>query len=311
MKFRTEIKIQPIPYPVDYHSKIFGLGSCFVDNIKTKLEDFRFQVKINDFGTVFNLYSINNVLDRIVNKKYFSKKDLFFHEDVWKSFEVHSSFNNKNEKDFLLNINKKIDENHSFLKQADWVFFTLGTAWIYRYIKTGEIVNNCHKLPQKNFTKVLLSIDFMMNTANEITRLLQKINPDIKMLITLSPVRHLKDGFIENQRSKARLTEVVHQWVNNENSFYFPSYEILMDDLRDYRFYKKDLVHPNEMAIEYIWEKFSDAMISGTIKEDMKKIESISKFFSHHPFNGEHTIPPKIQQNINIIKEKYPLLKLI
>ncbi len=306
MKFRTEIEISPVPYPIDYRSKIFGLGSCFVDHIQKKLDLYLFPNKINSFGVIFNPYSIQNILERIVYKKYFKEEELFFHEKRWKSFELHSSFNQLNKEILIEKVNQEIEDSHRFLKEADWVFFTFGTAWVYRLKKTGKIVSNCHKMPQKEFEKYLLSPIEIKNIFQQIIDLVQQIAPPAKILFTISPVRHLKDGFMENQRSKARLIDAVQDRINDKDIFYFPSYEILMDDLRDYRFYKKDLVHPNEMAVDYIWEKFSDALIDHSIKKDMKIIQSINKYMGHKAFIGKKEYSEKIQEKINYIRQKYP-----
>ena len=307
MKFRSEIKIPPFPSPIDYSSKIFGLGSCFVDNIKQKLDFYRFQNQINPFGVIFNPYSINNILKRIIHQNNFRSQELFFHENLWKSFQLHSSFNQTDKEEYLKEINNKLELAGSFLKTSDWVFITLGTAWVYKLIKTDEIVSNCHKVPQKEFQKHLLSPTEISANLIEIIEQIKTFNPQTKILFSISPVRHLKDGFVENTQSKSHLHVALQPLIDKKNTFYFPSYEILMDDLRDYRFYKKDFVHPNELAIEYIWEKFQDSMISSKVVEDMKSIEKIQKQLGHRPFTKEKPILSiKVKEKILKIQEKYP-----
>ena len=306
MKFRTEIKIPHYPIPLNYHSKIFGLGSCFVVNIKEKLDFYKFQNKINAFGTVFNPYSITNIVKRVVKQDFFTEKDLFFHENLWKSYELHSQFNSIEKDEFLKNANQKIKENHTFLKQTNFVIFTFGTAWVYVLKENKKIVSNCHKVPQKHFDKRLLKIDEIANEISSAIEFIKSINPDIKFLLTISPVRHLKDGFTENQRSKSRLIEAVHQVVDNEQMFYFPSYEILMDDLRDYRFYNTDLLHPNEQAVEYIWEKFKDSLIDKTIFPIMQEVEQINKQLAHRNFQRNQFVEPKLLKKIKILQDKLP-----
>ncbi len=306
MKFRTEIKIPHYPIPLNYHSKIFGLGSCFTVNIKEKLDFYKFQNKINAFGTVFNPYSITNIVKRVVKQDFFTEKDLFFHENLWKSYELHSQFNSIEKDEFLKNANQKIKENHTFLKQTNFVIFTFGTAWVYVLKENKKIVSNCHKVPQKHFDKRLLKIDEIANEISSAIEFIKSINPDIKFLLTISPVRHLKDGFTENQRSKSRLIEAVHQVVDNEQMFYFPSYEILMDDLRDYRFYNTDLLHPNEQAVEYIWEKFKDSLIDKTIFPIMQEVEQINKQLAHRNFQRNQFVEPKLLKKIKILQDKLP-----
>ena len=306
MKFRTEIKIPHYPIPLNYHSKIFGLGSCFTVNISEKLDFYKFQNKINAFGTVFNPYSITNIVKRVVKQDFFTEKDLFFHENLWKSYELHSQFNSIEKDEFLKNANQKIKENHTFLKQTNFVIFTFGTAWVYVLKENGKIVSNCHKVPQKHFDKRLLKIDEIANEISSEIELIKSINNDIKFLLTISPVRHLKDGFTENQRSKSRLIEAVHQVVDNEQIFYFPSYEILMDDLRDYRFYNTDLLHPNEQAVEYIWEKFKDSLIDKTIFPIMQEVEQINKQLAHRNFQRNQFVEPKLLKKIKILQDKLP-----
>ncbi len=308
MKFRTEINIAESPDKITYQDKIFGLGSCFVTHIKNKFNYYQFQNQINPFGTVFNPISIRKLLQYAVNQRFFKEKDLFYHQNLWKSFDLHSEFNNPDKKDFLNTINNKIYEVGKFLKTADWLFLTFGTAWVYRHKATGNIVNNCHKVPQKEFDKILLSPNEIIKELNEIIRLATSLNPNLKILMSISPVRHLKNGFVENQRSKAHLITAVHQLESE--IFYFPSYEIMLDDLRDYRFYKNDYIHPNELAINYIWEKFSDSFISKDAIHTMQRIEKIRQGLAHKSFNPGSTQDinrlNKLQADIRKLQEEFP-----
>jgi len=306
MEFRTKISIPNYPYPIDYHSKIFGMGSCFVDNMKEKLDFYKFQNLINPFGVIFNPVSINKLIQRIIKKEFFIEKDLFFHEDLWKSFQVHSKYNTNDKHSYLKNINEIIEKSHRFLKSSDWVFITLGTSWVYKYIETDEIVANCHKVPQRKFKKLILSPTEIKSSLERLVSLIQAFNPQAKILFSISPVRHLKDGFVENNRSKSHLHTALHPLINNETTFYFPSYEILIDDLRDYRFYERDYLHPNNLALEYIWEKFKSTLISPEIYEDLKLIGKIQKQFHHKPFSKNKSILSTKQiEKINYIQKKY------
>jgi len=248
MDFRTEINIKEFPFQIDYQSKIFGLGSCFIDNIKTRFEYYQFQELINPFGTIFNPVSIKKILDRIVNQEYFTENDVFFHNNTWKSYDLHSKFNREDKEKLLTHANQYLDKSLAFLQQTDFAFFTFGTAWIYKLKNQDTVVNNCHKVSPQAFDKICLSPTEIIEELTIITKLIKRINPTIKIFFTVSPVRHLRDGFVENQQSKAHLLTAVHQVINNQNSYYFPSYEIMMDDLRDYRFYKDDFIHPNESS---------------------------------------------------------------
>ncbi len=309
MKFRTEITPRFYPIQIDFSKKIFGLGSCFVVNIKEKLDFYKFQNKINDFGTIFNPHSIHNIIERTIKKRFFDEDDIFFYDNIWKSYELHSIFNQIEKDTFLDKINNKINENHNFIKQTDFVIFTYGTAWVYQLKDSGKIVSNCHKIPQKYFEKKLLKIDEISNNISSTINLIRSINPNVNFILTISPVRHLKDGFVENQRSKSRLIEAVHSMVDNNKIFYFPSYEILMDDLRDYRFYNSDLLHPNNQAVEYVWEIFYKSLIDKRIEQDIKLIEKVQKQLAHRNFINNDNNDSKLLNNIKQIEEKYPWMK--
>ncbi len=283
MQFRTVIDIPESSEKISYQDKIFGLGSCFVTHIKEKLDYYQFQNQINPFGIVFNPVSILKLLQYVVNQQFFEEKDLFFHQNLWKSFDLHSEFNQTDKNIFLQNINERITNAGTFLKSSDWLFLTFGTAWVYRHKASGSIVNNCHKVPQKEFEKILLSPTEITKVLNEIIHLVKTYNPSIKILMSISPVRHLKNGFVENQLSKAHLITAVHSL--KEEIYYFPSYEILLDDLRDYRFYKDDFIHPNTLAISYIWQKFSNSFIDKDAIPTMHKVEKIRQGLAHKSFN--------------------------
>ncbi len=308
MRFRTEIIISESHEKINYQDKIFGLGSCFVTHIKNKLDYYQFQNQINTFGTVFNPVSIRKLLQLIVNQDFYDEKKLFFHQNLWKSFDLHSEFNQPDKNLYLQQVNEKITLAGQFLKTANWLFITLGTAWVYRHKSSGNIVNNCHKIPQKEFEKFILSPSEITHELNEIIHLAKTYNSKLKILLSISPVRHLKNGFIENQQSKAHLVTAVHQTALD--ILYFPSYEIMLDDLRDYRFYKADFIHPNELAIDYIWQKFSKSYISEEALPTMKKIDKIQQGLAHKSFNpgSPQNINRlnKLQATIQKIKTEYP-----
>jgi len=307
MKFRTIIDVPESREKISYQHKIFGLGSCFVTHIKNKLDYYNFQNQINPFGTVFNPVSIRKLLQRIVNQQFFNEQDLFYHQHLWKSFDLHSEFNKTDKINFLQGINEKINRASQFLKTANWLFLTFGTAWVYRHKKSGKIVNNCHKMPQKEFDKIILTPTEITDEIKNIVQLARTANPKIKILMSISPVRHLKNGFAENQRSKAHLITAIHQIESG--IYYFPSYEIMLDDLRDYRFYKADYIHPNDLAINYIWEKLSTSYIAKDALPILHQINKIRQALAHKSF---HPGSPqdlnrlsKLQDEITAIQQKY------
>ncbi|MGB7786024.1 MAG: GSCFA domain-containing protein, partial [Salinimicrobium sp.] len=243
-----------------YDSQILLLGSCFVENIGQKLEYFKFRNRLNPFGILFHPAAIRNFLEKVVGKAEFSEADIFHHNEQWHCLQAHSDLNTSQKGEILEALNLAVEQSHQFLKEASHVFITPGTAWGYRFRETGNIVANCHKLPQKNFSKELTEVK---DDLQETVKLVRQLNPSAAIIFTVSPVRHLKDGFVENQQSKAKLITAVHEVSSiEENAHYFPSYEIMMDELRDYRFYAEDMLHPNKIAIDYIWEKFSESWIS-------------------------------------------------
>ena len=309
MKFRTELNIEKYPNQIDYNTKIYGLGSCFVDNIKAKLDYYQFQNRLNPFGTIFNPVSIKNIFQHIVHQQLFTEKDLFFHQSFWKSFELHSKFNQADQEVLIKTVNNEIQTSFQYLQQSQCLFITLGTAWIYRHKKSGVIVSNCHKIPQSEFDKQLLSPTEIIDSLKDLIQLAKKINPNINILMSISPIRHLKDGFIENQRSKAHLLTAVHQVIDKHQVIYFPSYEIMLDDLRDYRFYKNDFLHPNDLAVDYIWEKFQSSLITPQAYVMMQQIDKIRKALQHKSFQSKSRAEQKrlhkLQNDIKNLKEKY------
>ena len=318
MQFRTQIPISKTNNPIDYNSKIISIGSCFAENMAEKFDYFKFQNETNPFGIIFNPVSIEKIIERTVQQKVFTEKDVFFHNERWHSFEVHSDLSNSDREELLETLNKAISETHKKLKTATHIIITYGTSWIYRNIESDQIVANCHKVPQKQFLKELLSVDIIEKSIQNTINLIQTFNPDINFIFTISPVRHIKDGFAENQLSKSHLFTALHQVLKTHNSKfishnYFPSYEIMMDELRDYRFYTEDMLHPNPVAIDYIWHKFSENYIDENAILIMKEIDEIQKSLRHRSFNPEseqhQKFLAKLQQRINILGEKLPHIR--
>ncbi|HET8752837.1 MAG TPA: GSCFA domain-containing protein [Salinimicrobium sp.] len=311
MKFRTEVPIKPQQPKIDHKSKIFLLGSCFVENIGEKLEFFKFQTLQNPFGILFHPAAILNFLKNVKSGKVYSEEEIFFHNERWHCFEVHSALSSIQKGQILDKINSGVEESQKFLSEATHIIITLGTAWAYRSLESGKIVANCHKIPQKNFSKELLDVKEDLTSILEI---LKSINPKITVIFTVSPVRHLKDGFVGNQRSKSKLLDAVHKVISEEEKLnYFPSYEIMMDELRDYRFYAEDMIHPNKIAVDYIWEKFVQAWMSSETISVMEEIQHIQKGLFHRPFNEESEAHQKflkeLQNKMEKLQQAHPQIK--
>ncbi|OOV20279.1 GSCFA domain-containing protein [Flavobacterium sp. LM4] len=318
MYFRTQIPISKSSIPIDYNSKILSIGSCFAENMADKLDYFKFQNITNPFGIIFNPLSIENLFRRVCEKHFFQEKDVFFHNERWHSFEVHSDLSNSDREELLETLNKAITQTYNKLQEATHIIITYGTSWVYRSVENDQIVANCHKVPQKQFCKALLMVDTIQKSIQTTIDLIQVLNPNVKFIFTVSPVRHIKDGFAENQLSKSHLFTALHQVLKTNNSHfmaqdYFPSYEIMMDELRDYRFYSEDMLHPNKVAIDYIWHKFSENYIAENSFLTMQEIEDIQKRLHHRSFNPEseqhQKFLAKLQQKIKLLEKKQPSIK--
>jgi len=279
--FRIQIPIEKYNFPIDYDSEVFSIGSCFAENISKKLNYFKIKNKSNPFGILFHSLAIEKVLEKAVKNIPFTEDDLFFHNELWHCFDVHSEFSSTDKTQFLEKLNQVLSETRIALEKSTHLLITLGTSWVYRYNQTNEIVANCHKFPHKEFRKELL-------TSEQITKSLEHIIllfPNKKIIFTISPVRHIKDGFFENNVSKSNLFISINNVHDNSNVNYFPSYEIIMDELRDYRFFSEDMLHPNQIAIDYIWERFSEHYFSENALQISKEIDTIQKALGHKPFN--------------------------
>lgn len=311
MNFQTQIPIQKSEFPIDYNSKLLSLGSCFAENMAEKFEYFKFENVVNPFGIIFNPVSLEKLLVRSIRKKYFTEEDIFYHNDLWHCFDVHSELSNPSKEAFLTKLNELIDSTNRHIGTLTHCLITLGTSWVYRNIETHEIVANCHKVPQKQFTKELLSIEQIEDSLQIIIAEIHAENPNCKFIFTVSPVRHIKDGFVENNVSKAHLISALNSLnFDLPTSSYFPSYEIMMDELRDYRFYAEDMLHPNQTAIDYIWIKFFENYVHEKEFGTMQQICDIQKALHHKPFNPNSEIHQKFLVNLNSkiarIKEQLP-----
>ena len=286
MKLTTPIKLSRQNPPINYSSKVLLLGSCFAQNMGAKLEYYKFQQCTNPFGILFHPVAIEKLITRAVNQTWFTSKDVFLQNEQWHCFLAHSKLSNTSEEDLISALNSALEKLRFSLLEASHVVFTFGTAWVYKHLEKDTIVANCHKVPQKEFVKQLLSPDDVSDVLLGIETKLRTINPTCSIINTVSPVRHIKDGLIANSRSKAHLIAGVQEIVSPEKlNYYFPSYEIMMDELRDYRYYKEDLIHPNQTAIAIIWNAFTGSWICPETAALQKKIATIQSGMLHTPFN--------------------------
>ena len=287
MKLTTPIKLSKQNPPINYSSKVLLLGSCFAQNMGAKLEYYKFQQCTNPFGILFHPVAIEKLIARAVNQNWFTSKDVFLQNEQWHCFLAHSKLSNTSEEDLISALNSALEKLRFSLLEASHVVFTFGTAWVYKHLENDTIVANCHKVPQKEFVKQLLSPDDVSDVLLGIETKLRTINPTCSIINTVSPVRHIKDGLLANSRSKAHLIAGVQEIVSPEKlNYYFPSYEIMMDELRDYRYYKEDLIHPNQTAIAIIWNAFTGSWICPETAALQKKIATIQSGLLHTPFNG-------------------------
>ena len=313
MKLQTQVPLKKAENQIDYNSQLVVLGSCFANNIGDKLAYYKFRALQNPFGVLFHPLAIENLISRAIQEESYTGEEVFFLNERWQCYDAHSDLSSVTKEDLLGSLNSGLLETKLYLTKASYIFITLGTAWAYQLKESGKEVANCHKVPQMAFKKQLLSIDKIVGSLEAIVRQIQTINTKTKIVFTVSPVRHLKDGFIENQQSKAHLISAVHRIIKKGNALYFPSYELMMDELRDYRFYASDLVHPNELAITYIWEKFKTVWISETSYKTMDEVSAIQKGLHHRPFNLESVKHRKfleaLDQKITYLQKEYPFMK--
>ncbi|MCR9182069.1 MAG: GSCFA domain-containing protein [Flavobacteriaceae bacterium] len=308
MKLTTEINIPKSKHPIDYHSKIMAFGSCFAEHMGAKFQYYKFQNTINPFGILFHPLAIEKVIHFALSENAFTENDIFFLNERWHCFDAHSQLSHPDKEVLLQNLNGALKIPREQLKESTHFILTLGTAWVYKHKKSGDIVANCHKVPQNEFEKQLLSITEIEESLHKIVEIVKENNPNISFTFTISPVRHLKDGFAENQRSKAHLIAALQSFLNRkitnprvlsgaEVGDYFPSYEIQMDELRDYRFYAEDMVHPNQLAVDFIWERFSETYFTKETFATMKEVDTIQKGLAHKPFN------PSSESHIKFIQK--------
>lgn len=283
MKFRTEIECTPLRAKIEYGTTIFAVGSCFAQNIAQRLRQAKFRVVQSPTGILFNPASIAQSLSAFAANQAVDTTRIVRRGEEFVSLDCHSDLTGSNELEALNIWQSAINDGHNALLSADCIIITLGTAWVYEHIATGRVVANCHKIPQCEFTRRRLSVSEICDLFRP---LMEGILSDKQVIFTVSPVRHTADGLAENSLSKATLRLAVDEIINEfSNADYFPAYEIVTDDLRDYRFYADDLVHPSSQAIEYIWEHFVQSALSDSAKQTLDKVVKIVAAAAHRPFN--------------------------
>ncbi len=311
MDFRLEFSPKPFEVKINYQHNLLLIGSCFTEQIGTKLANCKFSVLDNPNGILFNPVSICKAIESYIDNRQYSNADLFYQNESWNSWQHHSRFSNPDKEKCLTVINESQTDAYEFLKNADWLLITLGSAFVYEL--DNKVVANCHKVPTDKFEKRLLSNEEVIEGLQSTIEKAVAFNPGLNIIFTISPVRHLRDGFIENNRSKATLIHAVHQLVEkNSACFYFPAYELVIDDLRDYRFYAEDMVHPNYAATNYVWEKFITACIDEPSQQLMKEIAVIVAAKNHKPFNPTSEQHKKFLQTnmekVNRLQKDFPYI---
>ena len=284
--FRTELKVTPSKQQIDLKSRVITQGSCFADAIGDRLATFKVPARVNPFGVIYNPESIHKVLSYSIFNEPLPDHTFIQHQDVFLNYNFHSEFSSLNKEGLTSRLVNTIGSTHYFLKDADWIVLTYGTAWVYKRNDTGEVVANCHKLPPATFTKSLLSSSEILSSFKTFYSQLKTFNPEIRIILTVSPVRHIKDTLALNNVSKSVLVVAAYLIASQYDDVeYFPAYELMMDDLRDYRFYKADMLHPSEEAEDYIWEKFMERYFSSPLKEFAIKWSAILSALRHRPFH--------------------------
>lgn len=284
MKLKTDIKIQEYPFKLGLKTKVLTIGSCFSDVLHNFLDENKIESYSTNFGNIYNLISISKILQNLntedLSRKIIEGDGVFYH------YDFHSDIRAKSKKELIELIEKLNLRTQNFLSKIDVLTLTLGTSWVYKLKDTGEIVANCHKQLASKFEKILLNTEDQFEEFKQLYNYLKRLNPKLKIILTVSPVRHIKDGIVNNNLSKSILRVLCHLISESfENTYYFPSYEIMIDDLRDYRFYSEDLIHPSKQAESYILELFSEALFDSELKEFIKIWTSIKSSINHTPFN--------------------------
>ncbi len=297
-QFRTIVHVDPLPKLLLVESKVYFAGSCFAENIAAKMQQLRMEILVNPFGIIYNPIALAEMLHMQKTNTQIPASEIFSANGVYQNWHFHSKLGDVNPEMALHNIQQAVLKGHQFLQTANYLIITFGTAFVYE-LPDGKIVANNHKTATGNFKKRILSVEEILYAWNAVITELKSINPNLIVIFTISPVRHLRDGVVENNLSKATLIQAVHKIIAaNAMCYYFPAYELMMDDLRDYRFYAADMIHPNQVAIDYIWERFVSAYTSKDFGDFQLAMEVLNAAKAHQPFhpNSEAHLLFKQQQ---------------
>lgn len=315
MNFRTQVEWAEKQTEIRHSERILFFGSCFAENIGNLLLENKFRCDVNPFGVLYNPMSISKALKQLMDGKVYEESDLFFSNGEWHSWMHHSSFSDALSEKCLDRINGRLGQASASLPETDWMVMTWGTAYVYVHNELKEVVGNCHKQPDKTFSRLRLNISTIVEEYQDVLSRLKAVNPNMKFLFTVSPIRHAKDGMHGNQLSKSVLLLAIDELCRTcPDCHYFPSYEIMMDELRDYRFYADDMLHPSQLAVEYIWECFSQCYFSKETCAIIKEWEEIRKGLAHKPYapesEGYRRFLSQIVLKIDRMKEKLPYLEV-
>lgn len=286
--FRTEVHVPENNLQLGLHSKVITMGSCFADVIGSKLQQYKVDTLKNPFGTIFNPVSVALLLKAAGGHNHDFSRHLVQHNGIWHAYDLHSSLSSPNQDALLASINERLQQARQYLQESSLLIITLGTAVAYKLLQTGQVVANCHKVPSSQFERVMLRTNELREACEELYLSLKQLNPKLRVLFTVSPVRHVKETLPTNAVSKATLRVLCHELQEaHPELLYFPAYEIMLDDLRDYRFYKEDMLHPTSLAEDYIWQKFVVAYFSTDFKQFIPKWDKMLRALEHRPFHPE------------------------
>ena len=313
MNLQTKITVAAPDFLIDYNSRLMMLGSCFAENMGSKFSYYKFDVDVNPCGIIYNPLSVANLLRLIVEGKQFEKSDLRQVGGKWVSLYHHGAFSSTDPDECLRRINDRLTKATGELRTLDLLVITWGTAWVYRYTRENIVVSNCHKIPSQEFERSRLSVEDIVKEYLVLIGRLREINPGLRILFTVSPIRHWKDGAHGNQLSKATLLLAIDRLREElQHVYYFPAYEIVLDELRDYRFYADDMLHMSGFTVDYIWERFLYSFISPEVLGLMNQIGRVNKGVAHRPFDPQseeyHRLVKKMLAEIAMISRSYPMI---
>ena len=317
MDFRTKTKIEDFEHRLHHSDKILVMGSCFADHIGGRLKHMKFRTMVNPFGVLYNPLSIAEGLTRLTICQPFTEEELReFPDGGWNTWLHHSHYSHPNKHTALSAINDSFSRASRLLAEADVLIITFGTAWVYHLNDTNKVVGNCHKIPERHFLRQHLHVQEIIDTYTILLQKIEKVNPKLRILFTVSPVRHLKDGLHGNQLSKSTLLLAIDDLCRTmpDQCYYFPAYEIVIDELRDYRFYAEDMAHPSKQAVDYVWQCFAKHFIDKETQSFMQQWEKVTRALEHQPFRPDsdeyQNFIVQVLRKIAELKEQYPYLEI-